>query len=262
MVKQAAWAAGKPGLEDQMLENESLTAAYYGHLRKSRDLASHAVASARHAGQAETAASYAALGALNEALLGNLSDAKTGATSALALSSGVDVEYVSALALAVAGDTVRAQSLSAGLFKHAPDNTMVNFHYRPAIEAQIALRKNAPDKAIEALHATAPYELGQPNGGLLNTNLFPVYIRGQAYLASKQGTEAAAEFQKILDHRGVVLNGLIGSLAHLGLARSYALAGDQAKAQSAYHDFLTLWKDADAGIPLLQQAKSESASLK
>ena len=261
MAKQAAWAAGKPGIEDQMLENESLTAAYYGHLAKSRDLTSHAVASARHAGQVETAASYAALGALHEALLGNLPEAKSQAASALTLSGGVNVEYPAALAFAISGDAARAQSLTAGLFKHAPEDTMVNFHYAPTIEAQIALRKNTPDKAIEALHAAASYELGQPNGGLLNTNLFPVYIRGQAYLAAKQGSEAAAEFQKILDHRGVVLNSPIGALARLGLARAYALSGDRTKSQSAYQDFLTLWKDADPGIPLLQQAKSESSSI-
>jgi eukaryotic-like serine/threonine-protein kinase len=260
MVKQAAWAVGIPGIEDQMLENESLTAAHSGLLQKARDLTSHAVASARNAGQAETAASYAALGALHEALLGNWPEAKSQAAAALALSGGVNVEYPSAVAFALAGDTQRAQSLAAGISKRAREDTVANFQYLPTIEAQIALRKGAPDKAIEALHATIPYELGLPSSGLLNTNLLPVYIRGQAYVTAKQGSEAAAEFQKILDHRGVVLNGLVGALAHLGLARAYALSGDHAKSQAAYHDFLTLWKDADSDIPLLQQAKSEFAS--
>jgi serine/threonine protein kinase/tetratricopeptide (TPR) repeat protein len=261
MASHAAAVAGKPGIDDQVLENESLTAAYYGHLQKARDLSAHAVESAKAAGQAETAASYAALGALLEALLGNLSEAKGGAISAMALSGGVNVEYVAAVALAIAGDTARAQSCAAGIAKQAPEDTIVNFHYVPAIRAQIALRKNAPEKAIEALHAVTPYELGLPSAGLLNTNLLPVYIRGQAYLAVGQGSEAAGEFQKIIDHRGVVLNGLVGALAHVGLARAHLLTGDRAKARSAYRDFLALWRDADSDIPLLRQVKSESGSL-
>ena len=186
MSKEVVWAAGKAGIEDQMLENESLTAAYHGQLQRSRDPSLHAINSAKRAGQAETAAIYAALTALHEALLGNFSEAKGGAAPAIALSGGQNVEYVAAVALAVAGDTARAQSLAAGLTKQAPEDTLVNSHFVPTINAQIALRKSAPDQAIEALHIAAPYELGQPTGGLLNTNLFSVYVRGQAYLAAKQ----------------------------------------------------------------------------
>ena len=261
MAKQAAWAAGKTGIEDQMLENESQTAAYFGNLRKSRELSQRAISSATRAGQTETAAGYRAVSALREGVLGNIGEARKEAASAAALSNGIDVEYSAAIAFALAGDTARAQSLAADLAKRFPEDAVVNFHYAPVIQAQIALRKNAPDKAIESLRVGAPYELGQPTGGLYNTNLYQVYVRAEAYRAAKQGSEAAAEFQKILDHRGVVLNGIISPLAHLGLARSYALSGDSAKARAAYQDFFTLWKDADPDIPILQQAKSEYARL-
>jgi len=261
MAKQAAWAAGKTGIEDQMLENESQTAAYFGKLRKSRELSQRAISSATRAGQTETAAGYRAVSALREGVLGNVSEARKEAASAAALSNGIDVEYSAAIAFALAGDTARAQSLAADLAKRFPEDAVVNFHYAPVIQAQIALRKNAPDRAIESLRVGAPYELGQPTGGLYNTNLYQVYVRAEAYRAAKQGSEAAAEFQKILDHRGVVLNGIISPLAHLGLARSYALTGDSAKARAAYQDFLSLWKDANPDIPILLQAKSEFAKL-
>jgi predicted Zn-dependent protease len=148
------------------------------------------------------------------------------------------------------------------LGKQFPEDTVVQFNYLPTIHAQLALSRNDSSKAIEALQAAAPYELGSPiSGGAFSPALYPVYVRGKAYLAGHQGDETAAEFQKILDQRGVVQNEPIGALAHLGLARAYVLQGHTTKARAAYQDFFTLWKDADADIPILQQAKAENAKL-
>jgi hypothetical protein len=144
------------------------------------------------------------------------------------------------------------------LAKRFPQDTLVRFNYLPTIKAQRALNSNEPPKAIEALKVTTPYELGSVG----DMTLYPVYVRGQAYLAARQGIEAVAEFQKILDHRGIVLNEPIGALAHLGQARACAMSGDTVKARTAYQDFFTLWKDADPDIPILKEAKAEYAKLK
>jgi predicted Zn-dependent protease len=163
------------------------------------------------------------------------------------------VRYKAALALAVAGDASRAQVVADDLGEHFPKNTVAQFNYLPTLHAQIALdRKDAP-RAIEALHAAAPYELGD--------ELYPAYFRGLAYIAAHRGSEAASEFQKILDHRGIVWNAPIGALTHLQIGRAYVLQGDNAKARAAYQDFLSLWKDADPDIPILKQAKAEYAKL-
>ena len=163
-----------------------------------------------------------------------------------------------ALALAFAGDSARAEALVDDLSKNFPEDTIVQLNYLPTLHAQLALSRNDAPKAIKFLEASAPYELGDVGGGAL----YPVYVRGKAYLAANKGTEAASEFQKILDHRGIVLNEPIGALAHLQIGRAYALQGDTAKARAAYQDFLTLWKDADPDIPVLIAAKSEFAKLK
>jgi hypothetical protein len=153
--------------------------------------------------------------------------------------------------------------LADDLRKRFPEDTVVQFNYLPTLRAKLALIRSNPQQALDILEVAAPYELGLPAIGFYNwPNLYPVYVRGQAYLAAHQGNQAAAEFQKILDHRGIVLNEPIGALAHLGLARAYILAGDTVKARAAYHDFLTLWKDADPDIPLLKQAKAEYEKLK
>jgi eukaryotic-like serine/threonine-protein kinase len=146
------------------------------------------------------------------------------------------------------------------LGKRFPEDTIVQFNYLPTTRAQIDLIHNDFARAIEALQLAAPYELGSPPG-VNSLALYPVYVRGEAYLAAHQGTEAAAEFQKILDHRGKVGNSPIGALAHLQSGRAYAMRGDTAKAKAAYQDFLTLWKDADSDIPILKQAKAEYATL-
>ncbi len=251
MAQQLAWSAGKPGIEEVLLSYEADTVAYSGWLGKAREFSRRAVASAERAEEKETAAGYEAEAALREALFGNATEARQRAASALALSAGRDVQYGAALALALAGDASRAQALADDLGKHFPEDTVVQFNYLPTLHAQLALRRNDSSKAITDLQSAAPYELGSPiSGGAFSPALYPVYVRGEAYLAEHQGSEAAAEFQKILDQRGVVLNEPI-----------YVTQGDSSKARAAYQDFFTLWKDADAGIPVLQQAKAEYAKL-
>jgi predicted Zn-dependent protease len=171
---------------------------------------------------------------------------------------GRNAQYGVALAHALIGDSSLAQALADDLGRSYPQDTVVRYNFQPTLHAQLALSRNDPSKAIEALQAAVPYELGY----LGSLCLYPVYVRGQANLAANQGIEAAAEFQKLLDHRGIVFNEPIGALAHLQIGRAYAMQGDTAKAKAAYQDFLTLWKDADSDIPVLITAKSEYAKLK
>jgi len=261
MEREAAWMMGKPGFEDSMLGSESDTAAYGGQFSKARELTRRASDSAQRADEKETAAGYEAEAAVREALVGNMSQAKQQAQAALALSTGRDVEAVSAIALGLAGDSAQATRLAADLAKRFPEDTIVRFDYLPMIQAAVALQSGSATKATEALAPATPYELGTP-AQTLSFALYSVYLRGEAYAAAHQGSAAVAEFQKILDHPGVVLNEPIGALAHLGLARAYALSSDTAKAKSAYQDFFALWKDADPDIPILKEAKAEYAKLK
>jgi serine/threonine protein kinase/tetratricopeptide (TPR) repeat protein len=260
MAQHVAWASGKPGVEDLFLNYEAETAAYSGRLGRARELSTRAVTSAKRVEENETSAGYQAEVALREALFGNLDEARHAAPAALALSNGRDVQYGAALVLAIAGDASRAQALANDLAKRFPDDTIVQFNYLPTIRAQLELGHSDSTKVIETLQAAAPYELGE-GGGAFSHALLPVYVRGLAYLARHQASEAAAEFQKILDHRGIVLNETIGALAHLQLGRAYALQGDYSKARLAYKDFLSLWKNADPDIPILKQAKAEYAKL-
>jgi eukaryotic-like serine/threonine-protein kinase len=261
MQQQLSWAAGRSGEEDWLLSAQSDTEAYFGRLAKAREFSQRAVDSARRADAKETAALWRANAALREAEVGNPSSARQDAMAALALVPGRDVRSVAALALARAGDAAHAQKLADSLNKEFPQNTIVQGYWLPAIRAAIELNAKNATGTVELLKTAAPYELGLcepfPFG-----MMYPVYLRGQGYLAAHQGKEAAAEFQKIIDHRGIVLNFSLGALAHLGLARAYALQGDNVKARTAYQDFLTLWKDADPDIPILQQAKAEYAKLK
>jgi serine/threonine protein kinase/Flp pilus assembly protein TadD len=255
MEREAAGLMGKPGFEDEILGLESDTAAYGGQFAKALELTRRASESAQRADEKETAADYEAEAAVREALVGNMSLAKQQAQAALALSTGRDVEAVSAIALGLAGDAAQATRLAADLAKRFPEDTIVQFEYLPMIHAAAALQSGSANKALEALFPAAPYELGS-----IGFNLYPIYLRGEAYLAVHQGS-AAAEFQKILDHPGVVADEPIGALAHLGLARAYALSGNTVKAKSAYQDFLGLWKDADPDVPILKEAKAEYAKL-
>lgn len=263
MVEQVSWATGKPGNESVMIGFESATAAYQGKLGVARDFSRQELSSTQRAGDKEMAADCEASVALWEALYGNAAEAKQHVAASLTkMNNGRDSQYVAALALALVGDASHAKSLADDLDKRLPDDTVVRFNYLPTLRAQLALAVPGNGaKAVEALAVASPYELGIPGSYTLRTNLYPVYVRGQALLVAHQGTAAAAEFQKILAWPGVVLNEPIGALAHLGLARSYALAGDSAKSRAAYNDFFTIWKDADPNVPILLQAKSEYAKL-
>jgi len=261
MTQHAAWSAGKPGVDDVFLYMEADTAAYSGQLGKARALSGRAVDSAERAAEKETAAGYEAEAGLREALYGNVAEARQRAAAALRLSNGRDMQYEAALALVLAGDASGAQTLADSLATRFPEDTIVQFNYLPTIRAQVALSHNDLSKTIETLHAATPYELGSDGGGAFRPAMHPAYLRGSAYLTGHQGSQAATEFQKILGHRGIVLNEPIGALAHLQLGRAYALQGDMTKARAAYNDFLSLWKDADPDIPVLKQAKAEYAKL-
>jgi eukaryotic-like serine/threonine-protein kinase len=260
--RQVAWGAGQAGVEDGLLSEESDSQAYWGRLAKAREFSRRAAASASHVGEKETAAGYEVNAAFREAEFGNVAQALSRADSALALSSTRGIQILAALALARAGDADRAQKIADELEKQNPLDTVMVDYWLPAIRAAIENDRKNYSKAIEILQTAIPYELGymdpQIEAGAL---LYPAYVRGQAYLALRDGQAAAAEFQKFLDHRGVVVNCPLAALAHLGLARAYALQGDQTKTRAAYGDFLTLWKDADPDIPIFKQAKSEYAKL-
>jgi eukaryotic-like serine/threonine-protein kinase len=260
MDREAAGLIGKPGYEDIVFYYQSDTAAYSGQFGKARELTQKAAESAKRADEKEASADYEAEAALREALVDNFLLAKPHAQAALALSSGRDVEAWSATALALAGEAAQAKRLADDLNKRLPEDTIVQMNYLPMIHAAAAIQAHQSSEAIQALTKTAPYELGEPTV-FLNFALYPIYLRGEAYLAMHQGPAAAAEFQKILDHPGLVVNEPIGALSHLELARAYLLSGDTTKARAAYQDFLALWKDADPDIPVLKQAKAEYATL-
>jgi len=237
---------------------QAQTAAYYGRLRESRELMRRMVLAARQSEKEDLCGLFEAFAAESEALFGNPDFARKEASEALARSKGRDVEGVGAVALALAGDEGRPLALADDLAKRLPETTLVQRNYLPSIRAQLALNRMNPARALDNLQMAAPYELGDSDG---SNTLFPIFLRGQAYLVARQGREAAAEFQKILDHPGTVLSESIGALAHLGLARAYALEGDLSKARSGYQEFFTLWKDADPDLPILKQAKAECAKL-
>ncbi len=257
MRQQLAFAMGRPGWEDELLQLEARTKAYSGQLEEARALRRQAIALARRAQEQEVAASYETAEALTEALFGNEREARQSVASALRLSTGRDVVFGTALALALVGDVGRAQAMADGLGKRFPEDTIVQFNYLPSLRAQLALKHGSPAGAIEALQPAVPYELGLTPGDAL----LPAEVRGIAYLAAHRGKEAALQFQKILDHRGLMGNSPIAALAHLQIGRALVLQGDNVKARAAYEDFLTLWKDADPDIPILKQAKVEYAKL-
>jgi eukaryotic-like serine/threonine-protein kinase len=262
MQQQVAWSAGKAGAEDLLLSYQSDTEAYFGHLEKARELSRRAVEVARRSDRKEPAALWQANAAVRESMLGNTKLARENAASALSIvPDSKDTEVLAAIAWARSGELSRAESLIADLGKRFPLNTGVQSVWLPTIRAQIEIARGNPAKAVELLETASQYELGEWSGSLFNSCLYPVFVRGDAYLALHQGNAAVAEFQKILDHRGVVWNCATGALAHLGVARAYAVSGDAAKAKASYQDFFALWKDADPDIPILKEAKTEYAKL-
>ena len=263
MERQVAMLAGNPDSEDMLLSAASDTEGYYGRLGKARELSRKAVAAAERGNRKETAALWQVNGALREAEFGNRDRARENATAAMALAPTHDLQIIGALALARAGDAARAETLAADLSKRFPDDTYLHHYWLPSIRASNAISRKNPDDAIRFLEEVSKYELGQalPQieiGGLL----YPIYVRGEAYLAKGRGSEAAREYQKLVDNRSVVQNCPLGALAHLGLGRAYTLQGDTQKARTAYQDFFALWKDADPDIPILIAAKAEYAKLK
>jgi len=263
MKQQTDWALGRVGAEDSMLSLESDTEAYFGRLQKARELSRRAVETARRADAKEPAALWEANAAIREAIFANSDAASKGAAAAAGIApESRDVEIEVALAYAFAGNSAHALSLADDLAKRFPENTVVQSVWLPTVHAQLAVVRKDPAQSIELLRRAASYKLGLSIGSANNSCLYPVYLRGQAYLSAGQGPSAAAQFQKILDNRGLVWNCPTGALAHLGLARAHSLSGDTAKARASYQDFFALWKDADPDIPILISAKAEYAKLK
>jgi eukaryotic-like serine/threonine-protein kinase len=262
MDREIARAPGEH-VEDWMSHNQALVLARSGRMREARSMWERAVASARQAGKPEAVAIYTAAEAVCEAHFGNAAAAKERAGAALELARGRDVEYAAAFALALSGDLSESQPLAADLEKRFPEDTPVQFEYLPTLRVLSSLAHRAPLDAVEQLQTALPYDFAMPGTAFFAKfgGLYPAYVRGEAYLAAGRGQEAAAEFQKVLDHRGVVTADPIGALARLQMGRAYVVSGDTAKAKNAYQDFLNLWKDADPDIPILKQAKAESAKL-
>jgi hypothetical protein len=262
MQRQLAATSNKPG-EDVLLSFASDAEAFYGRLTNARKLSQRAIDSARANDSKETAAAWQMNAALREAEFQNVSRSRQRIGPALAEAPTRDVTVLAALAYSRIGDIEAATRMAHDLILHFPFNTAINRYWLPTVYASLEITRHNPTKAIEDLQATMPYELGSPlpqfeAGG----SLYPVYVRGEAHLLLHQGKEAAAEFQKFLDHRGVAVSCPLAALARLQLGRAYALQGDGIRSRVAYQDFFTLWKDADSDIPIFIAAKSEYAKLK
>jgi len=261
MQEQVAWFNDKPAVQDMMLTTQSDTEAFHGRLTKAREFSQRAEDVAKHNDSPESAAVWRVNAALREAVFGNAAQARQGVTEALALNSGRDLRVIAAITLASVVDNSQAQKMAERLNQESPTDTLVQSYWLPTIQAIIELNGGNAQRAIEKLQAAAPYELAEPPPFQLGT-MFPTYVRGEAYLKLGQGQQAQAEFQKMIDHPGVVINFPLGALARLQLARAYALSGDSAKARTGYQDFFALWKDADPDIPILKQAKTEYEKVK
>ncbi|HYL47396.1 MAG TPA: winged helix-turn-helix domain-containing protein [Candidatus Limnocylindrales bacterium] len=263
MERQIRIARDMPGAEDWLFSLESDTAAYAGQLVKARELSRQAVESARRNDLNEVAAIWQMNAAIREAEFGNARQARTAVEESLKLATTKDSRTLAALVLARTQESARAMALLDGLQKDFPQSTELNYYWLPVIRAAIQLDRGNPAEALKLLEPAAPYELGYPRPQLEGASLlYPAYLRGQAFLLLHRGTEAAAEFQKFIDQRAVVVNCPFGALARLWLGRAHALEGDGAAARKSYQEFFSLWKDADPDIPILRQAKSEFANLR
>ena len=267
MSRQAELARGKPAVEDWISHLQALVFARAGRLDAARQSARHAIGLASAAGQRERAAVWETAAAVWEALYGNPAAAKRSAVHVLEVAKGRHVSYAAALALAIAGERAQVLAIADDLDSRFPEDTSVRFNYVPTLRALSALSANEPSRAIERLRPAATYEFGQPGisfygvGGGSFGAMYPTYVRGQAYLALHKPTEAVPEFQKILDHPGVVLEDPLGALARLQLARAASASGDAAKAKSVYSDLFAIWKNADPDTPVLKEARAEYARL-
>ena len=265
MAQLLSAAMGRAGTEDLLLATQADTEAWHGKLRNANELTLRAMDSAQRNDAKETEATYQVAAALRDVEFGNREQARSEADAAVKLAPDRDIRAMAALALARAGDTAEAVKLITELDKTHPLDTLVQRYWLPTIRAAVAMQQKDPNRAVELLEVARPIELGQPVG--FTVFLCPVYLRGEAYLALHDGIAAAAEFQKFIDHYGLVGNFSWGALARLGLARAYALEAAKNrtardKARIAYQDFLTLWKDADQDLPILIQAREEYAKLR
>jgi DNA-binding winged helix-turn-helix (wHTH) protein/tetratricopeptide (TPR) repeat protein len=257
-------AQGRSDAADWLLDREAFASASIGQLTKARKLSHQAVELGQQAGNLERAALFQTREALWEAFFGNAVEARRDAEAALNLARDREVEYGAGFALAMSGAASQAQSIANDLEKRFPEDTSVRFNYVPVIRALLALSRSNSPKAIDELQRSVPYELGSPRSAQQDFfgSLYPIYVRGLAYLSARNGGEAAREFRKILDHRGIMIGDPVVDLAYLGSARASALAGDKTKARGEYTEFLSRWKGADPEIPVLKQAKAELSSLR
>ena len=260
MENVIALVKGKSDSADVLYNVESLAAARSGHLQLATKLSNLAATTARQSGQRDRSAVYKAGSSVWQAFFGNALEARRSAMEAISISKSRDAAYGAALGLVLAGDIPPSQTLANDLEKRFPEDSVVKYIYLPTLRGLLYLKAGEPAKAIEQLQVALPSELGQPGIGQFGA-LYPAYVRGQAYLALHQGSEAVAEFQKILNHRGLVAVDPVGAMARLQLGRAFTMLGDKDKAKSAYQDFFTLWKDADPDVPILKQAKAEFAKL-
>ena len=263
MEREMAWSVGKAGGEDDMLALQADTEAYAGHVQKARELSRRAVEVAQNSQLNEPAAIWQGMAALREAVYGNIEEARKGADRALEIApNSRDAQVLAILVLARIGDVRHAQTQLDDLAAANVSNTIVQSAWLPTVQAQFAMINQKPTQALELLDAAKPYERGQLIGNLSYSCMIPVYLRAEAYLGAKRGPQALAEFQKLIDSRGVVGNCWSGALAHLGQGRAQALAGSVGAARNSYQEFFALWKDADANIPILKTARAEFAKLK
>jgi tetratricopeptide (TPR) repeat protein len=264
MRREVELAQAHPETEDWMLERQAFAEASEGRLKNAINLSRQAVALALQGGRREQAAIFETRPALWDAFFEDSIDARRTATNAMALAGNREVNYGAALALALSGDSTQAEKLANDLEKRYPEDTSVKFSYLPVIRAAVAMHHGEPLKAIDALQVSVPYEMGSPRSSQTGFfgSLYPVFFRGEALLAAHKGTEAANEFQKILSHRGITIGDPVLVLAHVGLARAYALSGEPAKARAQYEEFFALWKNADPDCPILQRATAEYRNLR
>lgn len=254
MQRQVAWGTGKAGGEDELLSMQSDSEAYAGHFARAQSLSQSAFDSAQKNGLHETAAYWLLNAALRKVEVGEYASAKENVASALGTGSNTTLQSLAAMTLARVRESNPAQAITDDIRKKEPLNEMLNGYWMPSVHAVIELNRDRAQQALELLKPSSGYEFGPYSLPL-------VYVRGEAYLKARNGQQAAAEFQNIIDHRAVVANDVLGALAHLQLGRAYALYNDTARSKAAYQDFLTLWKDADPEIPILKQAKAEYAKL-
>ena len=263
MQREMTWSAGKPGGEDTMLALEADTEAYVGHVQKARELSRRAVEVAQNAQLTEPAAIWQGIAALREAVYGNSEEARKGADKVLELApKSRDAQVLAILVLTRVGDSRRAQTMLDDLAAANITNTIVQSAWLPTIRAEAEMASKNPVKALELLDTVKPYERGQLIGNLSYSCMIPVYLRAEAYLGASRGPQALAEFQKLIENRGVVGNCWSGALAHLGQGRAQALSGSKNGARTSYQEFFALWKDGDTNVPILKSARAEFAKLK